>query len=169
MFPPCCFLGQTIVEVMKIMTTSFKRCHSCTATLNAPNPVAGHLGSMALLETPGNSQASLGQSLVGVTAPFPWLLVNTGFFLCPLRVYFPVLCMFSQLYGGVNGDLLQEGLCHTQVCCTQSPCPCGRPLLIHSSTGDAQTQFFLSLCDVSGPWCTQVLFERLSLSGRNGV
>ena len=124
---------------------------------------------MALLETPGNSQASLGQSLVGVTAPFPWLLVNTGFFLCPLSVYFPVLCMFSQLYGGVNGDLLQEGLCHTQVCCTQSPCPCGRPLLIHSSTGDAQTQFFLSLCDVSGPWCTQGLFERLSLSGRNGV
>ena len=27
-----------------------------------------------------------------------------------------------RLYGGVNGDLLQEGLCHTQVCCTQSPC-----------------------------------------------
>ena len=23
--------------------------------------------------------------------------------------------------GGVNGDLLQKGLCHAQVCCTQSP------------------------------------------------
>ena len=32
-----------------------------------------------------------------------------GFCLCPLRVYFPVLCKFCQLYGGVNGDLLQEG------------------------------------------------------------
>ena len=33
----------------------------------------------------------------------------------------PVLCKFWWLYGGINGDLLQEGLCHTQVCCTQSP------------------------------------------------
>ena len=43
--------------------------------------------------------------------------------LCPPRVYFPVLCKFWQLYGGVSSDLLQEGLCHTWVCCTQSPCP----------------------------------------------
>ena len=47
------------------------------------------------------------------------------FCLCPPRVYFPLLCKFWQLFGGVNGDLLQEGLCHTQVCRTQSPCPCG--------------------------------------------
>ena len=59
--------------------------------------------------------------------------------------------------GGVNGDLLQEGLCHTQVCCTQSPCLCGRPLL--TSTGDAQTQFCLSLCGVPGSWCTQGMCE----------
>ena len=26
-----------------------------------------------------------------------------------------------------------------QVCCTQSPCPCGRPLLTHASTGNTQT------------------------------
>ena len=60
---------------------------------------------------------------------------------------------------GLNGDLLPEGLCHTQVCCTQSPCPCGRPLLTHTSTGDTQTQFWLSLCGISGSWCTQGLFE----------
>ena len=47
-------------------------------------------------------------------------------------------------YGGVNGDLLQEGLCRTQVCSTQSPC--SRPLLTPTSTGDIQTQFWLSLC-----------------------
>ena len=39
----------------------------------------------------------------------------------------------------VNGNLLQEGLCHTQVCCTQSPDPCSRPLLTRTSTGDTQT------------------------------
>jgi len=37
----------------------------------------------------------------------------------------------------VNGDLLQEGLCHTQVYCTQSPCPCGSPLLTRTSNTKA--------------------------------
>ena len=71
----------------------------------------------------------------------------------------PVLCKFWWLYGGVNGDLLQEGLCHTQPCCTQSPCPCSSPLLTRTSAGDTQTQFCLSLRGVSGSWCTQGLFE----------
>ena len=95
----------------------------------------------------------------GVTAPSSWVLVHTRFCLCPPRVCFPVLCTFWQLYGGVNGDPLQEGLCHTQVCCTQSPCPCGSPLLTCTSTGGTQTQFCLSLGGVSGSWCTQGLFE----------
>ena len=51
----------------------------------------------------------------GVSAPLSWVLVHTRFCLCPPRVYFPVLCKFWQLYGGVNGDLLQEGLCHTRL------------------------------------------------------
>ena len=62
-----------------------------------------------------------------------------------------------QLYGGVNGELLQEGLCHTQHCCTQSPCPCSRPLLTHASTGDTQTLKRRSgsvSCGFSGSWCT---------------
>ena len=46
-----------------------------------------------------------------------------------------------------------------QVCCTQSPCPCGSPLLTHTFSGDIQTQFCLSLCGVSGSWCVQGLFE----------
>ena len=93
------------------------------------------------------------------TAPFSWVLVCTRFCLCPPRVCFPVLCKFWQLYGGVNDDLLQEGLCHTQACCTQSPCPCSNPLLTHISLGDTQTEFCLSLGGVSGSWYTQVLFE----------
>ena len=48
----------------------------------------------------------------------------------------PVLCKFWWLHCGVNGDLLQEGLCHTQVCYTQSPCPCSRPLLTRTFAGD---------------------------------
>ena len=57
--------GLTIVEVMKIMVTSFKRSHACTATLRAPNPAAGHHRPIPLLETPGHSLASLRLSLVG--------------------------------------------------------------------------------------------------------
>ena len=77
----------------------------------------------------------------------------------PSKSVSPVLRKFWQLYGGFNGNLLQEGLCHTQVCCTQSPCPCSRPPPTHTSTGDAQTQFCLSLCGVPGSWCAQGLFE----------
>ena len=93
----------------------------------------------------------------GVSAPFSWVLVCTRFCLCPSRVHFPVLQKFWQHYGGVNGNLFQEGLCHTQVCCTQSPC--GSPLLICTCTGDTQTQYCISLCGVSGSWCAPGLFE----------
>ena len=39
---------------------------------------------------------------------------------CSLQECFLSPVMFWRLYGKVNGDLLQEALCHTQVCCTQS-------------------------------------------------
>ena len=78
----------------------------------------------------------------------------------PSKGLFPQSCVSSgSSMVGLMGDLLQEGLCHTQVCCTQSPCLCSSPLLTRTSTGDTQTQFWLSLCGVSGSWCTQGLFE----------
>ena len=97
----------------------------------------------------------------GVMVPFSCESWCTHGSVCALqKSVSPVLCKVWWLYGAVNGDLLQEGLCHAQVCCTQSPCPCGSPLLIpHTSAGDAQTQFCLSLCGVSGSWCAQGLFE----------
>ena len=48
-----------MVEVMKIMATSFKRSHAGTATLSAPNPAAGHHWPTPLLETPGQVWVSL--------------------------------------------------------------------------------------------------------------
>ena len=145
--------GQTMVEVIEIMVTSFKRSHACTATFSAPNPAEGHRQSMPPIGISGHSQASLGQCLVGslLLSPGSWC---TRFCWCPPRVYFPVLCN-----GEVTGDLLQEGLCHTQVCCIQSPCPCGSPLLTRTSTGEAQTQYCLCLCGSLGSGCAQGLFE----------
>ena len=132
----------------------------CTHCLTqCSNPAAGHHRYTSLPETPGHSLASLGQSPVGslLLSPESWCAQD---FVCALQEYVsPVLCKFWQLYGGVNGDLLQEGFCHIQVCCTQSPCPCGSPLLTCTSVGNTQTQFWLSLCGVSGFWRAQVLFD----------
>ena len=90
----------------------------------------------------------------GVTAPFSWVLVHTRFCLCPPRVCFPSPVWVLAALCRVNGNLLQDGLCHAQVYCTQSPCLCSSPLLTHMFTGDTQTQFCLCLCGVSGSWCT---------------
>ena len=124
---------------MKTVVISFKRSHACTAALSAPNPAAGHYRPIPLLETPGHSWAGLGQSLVGSLhlSPGSWCIQGSG---CALQVsIYAVLCEFWQLYGGVNGDLLQEGLCHTQVRCTPRPCPCGSPLLTWTSPRDTNT------------------------------
>ena len=129
--------SQTIVEVMKIMVTSFKRSHAFTAILSAPNPAAGHCQPtprLRLLDTHGQVWVSL----LWCYCSFLLGPGHTKLCLCPPRVYFPVLHKFWLLYGGVNGDLLREGLCHIHVC-TQSPCPCGSPLLTCTSAGDSQT------------------------------
>ena len=128
-----------------------------TAALSAPSPAAGHHRSMPPPETPGHSQASLSQSLLSslLLSPGSW---STQGSVCALQESVsPVLCQFWQVSGGVNGDLLQEGFCHTHVYCTQSPCPQSSPLLTCTSSGDTQTQFYL--CGVSGSWYIQGMFE----------
>ena len=70
----------------------------------------------------------------------------------------PVLCKSWWLCGAVNGDLLQGGSCHTQVCCIQSPCPFGRPLLTCTFLGDTQTQFWFSLFEVWVLVCTRFVW-----------
>ena len=78
----------------------------------------------------------------------------------PSESFSPVLCKFWWFYGGVHGDLPKEGLCHIHVCCTQSPCLCGRPLLTHTSSGDAQTLKGSSgSVSVGSPVAHKVLFE----------
>ena len=122
-----------MVGVMKIMATSFQRSHACTAALSAPilqQATADSRLCRRLLDLHGQVWVSI---LWGHCS----FLLGPGMHL--QESISPVLCKFCQLYGGVNGDLLQEGLCHTQVCCSQSPCPCGRQLLTCTSTGDAQT------------------------------
>ena len=120
-------------------------CHTQVCCTQSSDPTA----DSHLHRRHPNTQRQVWLSLCGVS----WC---TEGFVCALQESVsPVLCKFWRLYGGVNGDHLQEGLCHTQVCCTQSLCPYSSPLLTHTSIGDTQTPFCLCLCGVSGSWCTQ--------------
>ena len=150
--------GQTMVEVMKIMVTSLKRSHACTATLSAPNPAAGHHQPTPPPETPGHSQASLGQSLVGslLFSPGSWCTQGS---VCAHQESISQSCVSSgsSVVGLMATSskrayaiLKSAAPSHTQVHCTQSPCPCSSPLPTHTSSGDTQRQFCLSLCGVSG-------------------
>ena len=128
--------------------------------ISATVPAAVDHQPMPLLETLGHSWASLGQSLVRLVLLSPEFWCAQSFVCALQESVSPVLCKFWQLYDGINGDLLQEGLFYTQVCCTQSPCLCGRPLLTHSSAGDTQTlKGRSSSVSVGSPGVHKVLFE----------
>ena len=75
-----------MVEVMKIMATSFKRSHAPTAALSTSEsrPAAGQCQSKPPLETSGHSWACLDQFLVGslLLSPGPWY---TQCFVCALQ------------------------------------------------------------------------------------
>ena len=145
---------------MKIKVTSFKMYHACSATLSVSTPVAGHHQPMPPPESPGYSRANLGQSLLGSLLLFPgsWC---TQDFVCALQESVsPVLCKFWQLYGGVNGDLLQDmpypGLLHPE------------PLALQQSTVPLQETLKHSSTSVSvgslGPGAHKVCLRPLSIS-----
>ena len=121
--------------------------------------------SMRLLEAHGQVWVSLFWGHYS----FSWVLVCTRFCLCPPRVCFPVPCKFWHLYGGDNGDLLQESLCHNQIYCIESPCPFSRPLLTRTSSGDTQIQSISVSVGSLGPGAHKVCLSTLSMSGRHGV
>ena len=140
------------------MANSFKRSQTFTGGLSVPACEAGHHQLTPHPDNTGPSRASLVQSPVCplLLSPVSWCAQGPC---APQEPISPILCKFWQWCDGVNGDLFQEGLCQTQVYSIQNPCPCGRPLLSRTSTGDIQKQFWLSLCGFSGSWCTRGLFE----------
>ena len=74
---------------MKIMATSFKRSCAHTAALSSPDPALGHCQPTSPPETPGHSQESLGQSLVGS------LLLSPGYW-CAQLLFVSSKCLFPQ-------------------------------------------------------------------------
>ena len=149
-----------MVWVIRVMVTSFKGTRVHSVVFSVPDAAAGHCRPILPPETPGHSQANLDQSLVGSLFLSPGSWCAQGF-VCALQEFVsPVLCKYWWFYGGINGDFLQEGLCHIQVCCTQRPHPCGRTLLTHTSAGDIQTLKGRSgSVSVWSPGVHKVLFE----------
>ena len=137
-------------------------CTQCSWPCSRPQLINTFTGDSWILT------GKFGSGSCGVTCPFFWVLVRTGFVcvcVCPPRVCFPVLCKFWWLYGRLNGDLLQEGLCHTQVCCTLSPCSCCRSLLTCTSRG----QWSTVLAQFLGPSGHKVCFSPPSITGGYGL
>ena len=107
-----------------------------------------------LLDTPGQVWVSLLWSHSS-------FLLGPGvhkFLFVPSKSLFPQSCVSSDGSVVGFGDLLHEGMPDPGLLHPE-PLPLSSPLLTHTSAGDTQTQFFLSLCGVSGSWCAQGLFE----------
>ena len=114
-----------MAEVMKIMVTSFKRCHASTATLSEPNLAADHHQSMPLLETAGHSGAGLGQSFVGslLLSPGSWCSQGSA---CALQESVsPVLCEL-----GLMATSSKRAYAIPRSVAPRAPAPCSRPLLL---------------------------------------
>ena len=91
-FPPCCFAWvQTMVGIIVVMATSFKRTYASTILFSSPDSMIGSCWPTPPPETPGHSQASLTLSLWGHCS----FLLGAGahrfffFFLMPSKSLFP--------------------------------------------------------------------------------
>ena len=118
-FPPCCLTwGQTMMEVMKIMATSFKRSmHTLSAPTLQQATASPHPDWDSWTLTGQSGSASC-----GVTAPFFCVLVHRVLFV-PSKSVFPQSCVNSGGSMVGNGNLLQEGLCHTRSATPRVPAP----------------------------------------------
>ena len=86
-----------MVEVIKIMAPSFKRSGAPTASLSAPDPASRPPPTNASQETPGHSQASLGQTCGVLWGHCSFLLgpgVHKVLFV-PSKSLFPQSCVSS--------------------------------------------------------------------------
>ena len=147
-----------MVDVKKIMTTSFKSFHACTASLSAPDSAAGHHQPTPLPETPEHSWTSLGQSLVGslLLSPGSWC----AYVLCvPSKSLFPQCCVSS---GGSMVRLMVTSSKRPYAIPRSTAPRVSAPAADHSwpiPPQETLKQSWLSLCGVSGSWRTQGLFE----------
>ena len=101
----------------------------------------------------------MGQSLGRSLLFSPWSRCTQVLFV-PSKSLFPQSCVSS---GGSMVGLMATSskwaYAIARYTAPRTPTPEASPLLTHTSSGDTQTQFCISLCRVSGSWCVQGMFE----------
>ena len=169
-FPPCSLTwGQTMVEVMKIMVTSFKRSHACTAALGAPSPAAGHGQPTPLPEI----LDTLGQVWVCLLWAYCSFLLGPGahsLLFMPSKSLFPQPCVSSgSLMVGLTATSSKSAYVIPRSTTPRAPAPeavCCWPIppqetLKHSSVSVS--------VGCLGPGAHKFCLSPLSISGRYGV
>ena len=155
--------GQTVVEVMKITAASLERSHSCSATLSAPNPAAGHC-QPAPLQTPGHSRANLGQSLVG---PGSWCTQGS---VCTLQESMsPILCKLCSSMVGLMATSSKSAYATPKSAAPKAPAPA----VVHYWPVPPQEALRHNSVSVSvgslGPGACKICLGPLSISGGYGI
>ena len=160
MFPPYYLTwGQTMVEVMKVMVTSFKRSPAGTATLSVPNPAAGQHWTMPPPEIPRHSWASLGQSLMGslLLSPGSWCAQDS---VCPLQESVSQSCVSP---GGSMVGLMATSSKRAYAIPKSAGPRAPAPEAVHCWPGPPQetpkNRSVSVSVGVSLSWCTQGVFE----------
>ena len=161
-FPPSCLIwDQTVVEIMKIMATSFKRSCACIATFSISDFAAGYCQSTPLLKLL-DTHRQVWVSLLWGHCPFLLGLGAHKVLFVPSKSLFPHSCVSSG--GSIVGLMATSsksapGLCH----------PGSLPLWqatadlhLHRRHSNTQSHVWLSLCGVS--CCTQVFVWPLWVS-----
>ena len=150
MFPPCYLTsGQTMVEVMKTVGTSFKRSHARTATFSVTNPAADHRRlrlCRRLLDTNGQVWVSLLWCHCSFS-PGSWCTQGS---VCALQESVSQSCVSSgSSMVGLMATSSKRAYAILRSTAHRAPAP---PLLTCTSSKDTQILFCLSLCGVSGSW-----------------
>ena len=132
---------------MKIMVTSLKRSQACTATVHTPKPCRRPPMTHAFT---GDSWTPTGKFPVGS------VFLSSGSWCTRFCCAFQESISQSYVSSGISiVGLMANSSSRTYALPTPRACPCNRPLLICTSKGEAQTQFW----GVPGSWCAQGLFE----------
>ena len=153
---------------MKIMVTSFKWSHACTATLSAPNPQQATTNPHFHWRTPGHSQASLGQSFVRSLLPSPgsWCTGSV----CDPQGSISQSCVSS---GGSLVGLMVTSFKTAYAIPNSAAARASVPVAVHY--WPVPPQEMPKHCSVSvsvsslGPGAPKICLNLLSISGQNGV
>ena len=172
-FLPCYLTwGQTMVEVIKKMTTYFQRSPALYALPHSVPPTLQQATTDGAAASTGYSWTLTGKSgsvSCGVTAPFSWVLVCTRLFV-PSKSLFPQSCVSSGIsMVGIMVTFSKGAYVIPSSTASRAPAPA----VVHcwsTAPQEIPKHRYVSVSVGSlGPGVHKVCLSPLSISGRYGV